>query len=293
MRMRDLYLCLLACGTALGLSQVCAYEDSLEYNGTRIIVQSTPGDGLVHKSIQPNDESLENHTECVAAPRAWTIRLVGEENLLADENVAPSPTVIWARVGSESANLLYSRFENNSWIDPSSVSTDESGELAERWWYNSLLTFLQGTPGSIDPKNNLSGTPGDINPHLPTARIDTGDDGGPSRVPPHAWTIFVDNSILVIPTSHALRDGEPTFGVTRMNGAIVPTVAWAHANDLRQPRSRDGSVRQRNVNANGVHRQRVVWTIGVRGSRRIRAGRFKRRGAARPPRKAWMKKFCT
>ena len=46
-------------------------------------------------------------------------------------------------------------------------------------------------------------------------------------------TIFINNSILAVPSSGSRRDGEPTLGVTRIGDSIVPTVTWAHAVSAR------------------------------------------------------------
>ena len=235
MRIKDLLLYKLAPATAIGVCCGSQTLDGVIRRGTHIVVaQGTPGDGLVHKTVRLTDDSPDSDgTERAAPPRAWEIYLTGESSFAGDTNGDTggviSPTVIWAKTSTGGVELVYARFDRGSWSALRSVSGDDSGELATRWWQNSLLTFVQGAPGSIEPDGTVMSTPGNVDPQLPTIRIDTAEDGDPSPITRSSWTVFTDDSILVLPFSSDLRDGAPTLGTTRVGDTIIPTVAWAHA----------------------------------------------------------------
>lgn len=164
-------------------------------------------------------------------PRAWTIHLAeespiadGNEHIIAklatrgDDETESSPILIWAQhTGSEAVALVYSRCIRGYWSSPQQISTDESGELAERWWHGSLLTFVHHNPEEARAHDQTQ-----------TEMIDISNASDQNGRPAHAWTIFVDNSILVLPSTWMSRDGEPTLGVTRIGDMVVPTVTWAH-----------------------------------------------------------------
>ena len=191
-----------------------------------MVVQSTPGDGFVHRSFSvqgtrgdpfvhgPKADSRDGDgTIRVAVPKAWTIRLEGKgtDDLAWSDSVAP--TVIWVRtIGDGSKELSYVRFVNGSWSHPSAVPADVSGELGSRWWENSHLIFVYGTPGSADPENTL-GTPGVINPHWLQISVDSGDEDDESGIPRHARSIHLYDSIHSI---HSPPQGSP--------GSIDPKV---------------------------------------------------------------------
>jgi len=105
------------------------------------------------------------------------------------------------------------------------IAGDQSGELATGWWQSSLLTFVQETQVAVDSERMVLGTPDDVSA-FPLIRIDTVTT---NPISPPAWTIYLDNSIMVLPFSGEFRDSAPTLGVTRVGDTIIPTVTWAHA----------------------------------------------------------------
>ena len=145
MRIRYLLLCVLPLTILIGL---CFGREAAGSNvvvrSRIVVVQGTPGDGFVHKTLTLVDDDPDTDgTQRAAPPRAWTIYLtdnssdpIGEQDpatfseLASEGVVSPAATVIWAATDQDGRwSVMYSRFANGAWYPSRKVPSDAAGEL--------------------------------------------------------------------------------------------------------------------------------------------------------------------